>query len=90
MRRPNSSYLLVHRPSLVRRPGERHEALETWGAVNSVAMAVGIIWVLVLMRRGRGSWKDLFDPVQQARPMQPLGEGLRTVSACLGVRNIPR
>jgi tRNA A-37 threonylcarbamoyl transferase component Bud32 len=73
-------------PALVRAAGQRLEGLKTWNLVNTLVMVGGIYSLLAVARRARGlSWKDLFDPAKHYRPMQPMGEGLRTFVLCVGL-----
>jgi eukaryotic-like serine/threonine-protein kinase len=77
-------------PKLARERGPRHEALQMWGVINALAMCAGIYLVLILGARARGlSLKEMFDPTKQrsqhSRPLQPLGERVRTVAIGAGL-----
>ncbi len=77
-------------PNLARERGPRHEALQMWGGINAVAMCAGIYLVLILGARARSlSLKEMFDPTKQlsqhSRPLQPLGERVRTFAVAAGL-----
>lgn len=73
-------------PALVRTAGPRSEAVQTWDTINLLVMFTGIytqVWLV--LRARRCSWKDLFDPAQAMRPLEPVGEGVRTFAACIAL-----
>jgi hypothetical protein len=73
-------------PGLSRVAGPRHESVEIWHSVTSAAFFAGIYLLLAVMGRARGlSVKEWFDPTKQARPMQPLGDRMRSVAISAGL-----
>jgi tRNA A-37 threonylcarbamoyl transferase component Bud32 len=73
-------------PTLVRVPGPSHDSLPIWSMINSFALIAGICTFLALRARARGlSFKEWLDPVQRARPMQPLDERTRTFAISAGL-----
>ncbi len=74
-------------PALTRTPGYHKEALEIWYTGNILVMCAGFWSILAVMRRARGcTWKDMFvDTTWAYRPSEPIGERMRTFSACAGL-----
>lgn len=73
-------------PRLTRVAGPRVEDLQLWSTINSFAVIAGIYTLLFVLGRARGlTFKQWFDPTQHLRPMQPLGDKMRTFATCAGL-----
>jgi predicted Ser/Thr protein kinase len=73
-------------PALARVPGPRHEALENWKTIDSLAMLVGVLSFIAVRGRARGlSFKQSLTPGWYARPLQPLDQPTRTFAIGAGL-----
>ena len=66
-------------PSLARKLGPRHRALQVWGTISYFAMGAGFFLYGKLWWRARDlSLEESRDPAKLSRPLKPLGERTRT------------
>ncbi|MBM3994589.1 MAG: serine/threonine protein kinase [Planctomycetes bacterium] len=73
-------------PTLIRVAGVRHDQLGLWSAINYFCMIAGIYALLAVSAKARGlSFTETFDPSKHLRPMEPIGDPMRTLAICTGL-----
>jgi len=77
---------LIADPTLERAAGLLSASIAGLTGLLGLAVFVSIYFLIYVMARGRGiTFRQMFDPAQQARPMQPIGQPLRNWTIAVGL-----